>query len=228
MFRHQLAAVAVAASVVAGGARAAENYLTMPQPWTGFYVGGTIGGGWGDAKQHNTFTGGLNATVTMSGVIGGVVGGYNWQFDRFVLGLEADASLSSITGSTPGAASQPCLAGAVCTESINSLITGRVRVGLPIGSVMPSVGDVMPFVTGGVAFGDVHGASGANVVSGWQTGYVLGGGVDVALHDGWAARGEYLFVNLGSASAATPGPATQTNTVDATHILRLAITKQIP
>jgi len=48
--------------------------------WTGFYAGGHVGYGFGDADGF---------------VVGGQVG-YNWQFNQFVVGAEADASWADL------------------------------------------------------------------------------------------------------------------------------------
>ena len=69
--------------------------------WTGFYIGGNIGYGWG--KSDNDFADAVTgfATVPMgsdttnvNGVIGGLQAGYNWQTDSFVFGLETDVQMS--------------------------------------------------------------------------------------------------------------------------------------
>ena len=238
MFRQVTAAAALAASLFAGSAQAQENYLTMPSPWAGFYVGAAIGGGWGDGTLSQTAMPAASipatsVTLGMSGGIVGAVAGYNWRFDRFVIGLEADASVSGVGGSVVGGvtATMPCISPGTCSVSIGNLFTGRVRIGLPIGSFTPMAKDIMPFITGGVAFGDLHGAGGANVTDGMRTGYVVGGGIDVALHDGWAVRGEYLFVDLGSVSSTfgvAPYSATLTAKATGTSIVRVALTKRLP
>jgi outer membrane immunogenic protein len=94
--------------------------------WTGFYFGGTVGGGWMTANSTeavtstfcNTSLSGCAAATgpvfsnalagavpgaydtTNSGFLGGVEAGYNWQLGRYVLGIETDISGTSISGST--------------------------------------------------------------------------------------------------------------------------------
>ena len=78
--------------------------------WTGFYVGGNVGYGWGNARTDIAggatttalpdFLGGFpgnsvafadSNTARLNGVIGGGQIGYNYQFNpRWVLGFEAD------------------------------------------------------------------------------------------------------------------------------------------
>ena len=63
---------------------------TAPQVvynWTGFYVGGHVGGGW---------TGGDNG---QSGFVGGGQIGFNYQVGQWVLGVEGDIAATSIKDS---------------------------------------------------------------------------------------------------------------------------------
>src|SRR5258705_2490660 len=57
--------------------------------WTGFYLGGHVGYLWGKTRVEE------NGVVTepgapTNGVVGGVLGGYNWQTGAYVFGVEAD------------------------------------------------------------------------------------------------------------------------------------------
>jgi outer membrane immunogenic protein len=99
--------------------------------WTGFYVGGNVGGSWGNARTDiagsgTTITnlGGVfvatnppatfadSQTQRLNGVIGGGQVGYNYQFSpRWVLGFEADIQGSGERGSNTFA--DP-LSGTVC------------------------------------------------------------------------------------------------------------------
>src|SRR5690242_10960471 len=76
--------------------------------WTGFYIGGNIGYGWGDGDvdfnplpDAATF-GFLNPrtlNTDPSGVIGGGQIGFNWQWNKWlVLGVEADFQGTDIEG----------------------------------------------------------------------------------------------------------------------------------
>src|SRR5262245_57193146 len=76
--------------------------------WSGLYVGAHAGYGWGDVKSGaidaydpiDEYVGSMpGVKYDMSGTIGGVQIGYNFQFNRMVLGIEADISASGIEGS---------------------------------------------------------------------------------------------------------------------------------
>ena len=72
--------------------------------WTGLYVGGEIGGGW--AHQQGTldtgnrfFPGGFDlAPLNTSGVLGGAVLGYNYQYGPLVLGVEGNYDWGGLKG----------------------------------------------------------------------------------------------------------------------------------
>jgi opacity protein-like surface antigen len=60
---------------------------TPPYDWSGFYVGGNFGGAWTSGNLNipgNNFYGGL------TGLIGGVQVGYNYQAGHFLFGVEGD------------------------------------------------------------------------------------------------------------------------------------------
>lgn len=88
-----VSALALAASLgAAAPASAAE-----PVNWTGFYGGLHLG--YGDAQLDGHFSPselpGVPFDEDMSGPVGGVQGGYNFQRGDFVFGIEADFSLTN-------------------------------------------------------------------------------------------------------------------------------------
>jgi outer membrane immunogenic protein len=98
------ASIAIAAAISStaafadgyGGRRPA--YAAPPiASWTGFYIGGNIGGAWSDVEWNNVtfdnvvFTG-ERFNDGASGFIGGGQIGYNQQFGNIVLGVEATLS----------------------------------------------------------------------------------------------------------------------------------------
>src|SRR5882757_4435173 len=107
--------VIVMAALAAPGLAAdlgARTYTKAPalapvSNWSGFYVGGNLGYGWGNGNTDFSFLPspeefGLNNTTLgarSTGVIGGAQLGYNWQIGSLVTGLEADIQGSGIKGS---------------------------------------------------------------------------------------------------------------------------------
>lgn len=150
----------------------APAYVSQMYNWTGAYVG--INGGYG-------FSGSNNAD---GWVVGGTLG-YNFQSGGpLVWGIEGDLNWSDINGSS-----------GVRSTSNNWLGTVRGRLGYAMG---PS-GTWMPYVTGGVAFGDIEeSVTGFGSARDTKVGYALGGGIEAALSGPWTAKVEYLYVDLGN------------------------------
>jgi len=84
-------------------ALAADLPLRSPPPvaplftWTGCYVGGQVGGGWGrETASAPVLAPGISVTGDTSGVIGGGQIGCNYQFaPTWVIGIEGDGSATS-------------------------------------------------------------------------------------------------------------------------------------
>jgi outer membrane immunogenic protein len=176
--------------VMIASAHAADMGRAMPTKavpyvstynWTGGYAG--INGGYGFGRSADSFN--ING-----GLVGGTVG-YNWQGagSPVVWGLEADLDWSSIKGSTA------CAPGVTCETRNNWLGTARGRIGYAFDRILP-------YVTGGLAVGNVKNSiSGFGDSSTTKAGYALGGGVEAALAGPWTAKVEYLYADLGRSSA---------------------------
>ncbi len=72
--------------------------------WTGFYIGGHIGGMWGSTDYTDAANGATKITpggisTDPDGFIGGGQIGYNYQTGPWVLGVEGDFSGSTADGS---------------------------------------------------------------------------------------------------------------------------------
>lgn len=152
--------------------------------WSGFYLGVNGGGGWGDSHWQGI------GRADLSGGMAGGTAGYNWQLGKAVLGLEGDVDWSHLSGTV----TSPLCNGSTCTTSDNWLSTVRGRVGYAFDRFMP-------YVTGGLAVGDIRASvpglpGGSNTNAGWT----VGGGVEVALPGNWSAKAEYLHVDLGNSN----------------------------
>ncbi len=103
--------------------------------WTGFYIGGHIGGGWADERSTELAPGTVSFPVgtvfaahNLSGFLGGVQGGFNWQAsNNFVLGVEGDYSWEDLKGT---ATTVSIVNGFTSTTTAKSadlaLLTGRL------------------------------------------------------------------------------------------------------
>lgn len=106
-----------AAAVVALGApaMAADMPVKAAPPvtvvdvysWTGFYIGGNFGAGWGRASYENTANTSFFGDVAgppgfshrVKGALGGGQFGYNYQSGNIVFGVEATFDAANIDGS---------------------------------------------------------------------------------------------------------------------------------
>jgi outer membrane immunogenic protein len=198
----KIALAAAAASLMFVGADAASaadmapRYAKAPPPvvapiynWTGFYIGGEVGGRWSEGDWTTTcLQPGLAATCApsafparfafnnpssydSSGVKGGVYGGYNWQVSSWVVGVEGDflwgdnkKTKAGIPGANdPAVAGSPGLDSSSIRQTWDASLRGRVGV-----LVSPSI---LLFGTGGVAFTHVESSAfcGTAFPVGWCT-----------------------------------------------------------
>jgi outer membrane immunogenic protein len=161
--------------------KAPPAQVTQAYNWTGFYIGANGGGGWGHSYWDANATG-----MNLSGAQVGGTAGYNWQSGNAVFGLEGDLDWSNLKGS---ATTTLCPFG--CNTSDTWLSTVRGRAGYAFGGVLP-------YVTGGLAVGDIRaGFPGFATASATNAGWTVGGGIEVALPGNWSAKAEYLHVDLG-------------------------------
>jgi len=187
-----IATLLLAAGLVAAGCAAAADLSVAPlykapppqaaplYNWTGFYLGVNGGGGWGRSWWQTQSIG-----IDLSGAEVGGTAGYNMQFGSAVLGIEGDVDWSNLKG-TSGALACPG-----CSASDSWLSTVRGRAGYAFGGVMP-------FVSGGLAVGDIRAsAPGFGGASTTNPGWTVGGGIEIALPGNWTAKAEYLHVDLG-------------------------------
>jgi outer membrane immunogenic protein len=146
----------------------------VPAPvysWTGWYVGGNIGGSWGTADnslsilQAEGFGSngifGLSGTDSnrLRGVIGGVQFGYNWQTPNFLLGIETDFQGSSEKGSGAYGSTIDLVSGTATSAGPNPVsITDNSKLDW-FGTLRGRLGITsdrwLLYATGGLAYGDV-------------------------------------------------------------------------
>ena len=203
--------------------------------WAGFYVGGSIGYGWGKSNTDTAFsdpaTAGqlfaTNGSRKLDGAIGGAQGGYNWVAGNLLAGVEADLNYSGqrarVGAACPGELCNPALVGIVGDPSVLAIseqgqklewfATLRGRLG---ATVTPGA---LAYVTGGLAVGEimtagtVFGFDGdgnpVNTIVGshnTKAGWTVGGGIEGRLTGNWTAKLEYLYLDLGTVST-VPAPA---------------------
>ncbi len=190
-----------ALTVLAGSAFAADLGTTMPYTappvapvplfsWTGCYIGGNIGGGFG----HTDITGqgripSASVGTDTSGFIGGGQVGCNYQFTpNWVVGAEGMFDFGDIKGSQDSG-----VRGELST--INSqtdwLTSATGRLGY-------SWDRWMLYAKGGAAWAhDNYVTFNAGDIE-TRFGWTVGAGVEWAFWNGWSARLEYNYYDFGT------------------------------
>src|SRR5258707_12802534 len=69
--------------------------------WGGLYLGGHLGGAWGDSDWFDLGAGNIGSQ-SPSGILGGAPLGYNFQPRPWVVGPQARISRSGLRGRRPG------------------------------------------------------------------------------------------------------------------------------
>lgn len=157
--------------------------------WTGVYVGGHFGYLWGHTRIVEVEMG-LVALGPTNGVVGGVLGGVNWQTGPVVLGGEADIGWSNAHGngvlpSTPE----------FFQYQIRSTAHVRARIGYDFAGTLV-------YLAGGLAIARAHVQEIEATVSlcqvgGTYTGGSIGVGVERAFTPLISGRLEYLYDDFG-------------------------------
>ena len=111
--------------------------------WAGFYVGGTIGYGWGKSNTDTVFSdpatsGQLFATSgtrKLDGAIGGAQGGYNWVAGNILAGVEAELNYSGQRARMPSRLPRRSLQSGACRRCQRSVGSGDLRARPEAGMV---------------------------------------------------------------------------------------------
>jgi outer membrane immunogenic protein len=218
----------VASSIVFAGVAEAQSAPPPMTNWAGWYAGLNI-----SATSHHASTqdvngwgmGGLGPppyvtpffeSRTTSVGFGGQVG-YNWQFGRFLTGLEADAGYIGAKATfAPANNFQFC--GTTCmtsaTNELTWLATFRGRAGFLVSD------KVLLYGTAGLALGGIDNHWGYGDArftglgsfsdsqfrsSGVRAGFIYGGGVEFAAMRNWVLRAELMYVDFGTSSSTIVG-----------------------
>jgi uncharacterized caspase-like protein/opacity protein-like surface antigen len=185
--------------------------------WTGFYVGGHVGGGrqksdtriGGYGPQDEVATsiqaGNVASVLSPSGqsAIAGAQAGFNYQMGAFVLGAETDLAAMHLGGRKVSTVNPFGVQVSTQTENeLFSMGTVRARAGVAFG-------DLLVFATGGYAYGRLGQSGSISPVptnnptyvgsnSGMAGGWTLGGGIEYALGPALSLKLDYLHYDLGT------------------------------
>jgi len=178
-----------------------------PMNWTGFYVGGHLGGAIGNDRWSDPFgptisfglvnVAGFGDTVHGTGPAGGAQAGINWQSGPWVIGLQGDWSATDIRGEN------------TCFSGIGGLNCQSIvkDVGTLAGRFGYAWGRALIYAQGGGAegriaytvLGETAGNSlGVGITSVSAFGWVAGAGLEYALTDNWTTVFDYEHIDLGT------------------------------
>ncbi len=213
----------VASVALASGALASDlpntkgpaPFVPPPPPaftWTGCYVGGNAGLSGGDFNKTTLFP--LDAdgywtadSATSRGFSGGGQVGCNYQFptSNFVVGLETDFQGSTLKGTYYNESEGDIFGSEYAKSSSQVDWWGTVR-----GRVGYAFDNILPYVTGGFAYGrvvdsfsyndtiDDEGSSGSWSHGSTRAGWTVGAGLEYAITHNLTFKTEYLYTDLGT------------------------------
>ena len=199
--------------------RAPVPYMPAAMPvfsWTGFYIGGNIGGGWSrgnvvDSVFGVNFTNGNSASFLGGGQVGG-----NYQISAFVIGAEADFDWFANNNNSGTGTTVPA---GIFRASANNRweTTLAARFGYAWDRAL-FYGKAGGGWVGAGNFAVTNVGTGASVAfnnGNTNTGWLVGAGVEYAFTQNWTAKLEYDYLALNNASYTVTvpvvGPDTFTN-----------------
>lgn len=190
-----LGALALPSAALAADLAVKAPPLTPPvYDWSGLYVGGFGGYGFGNHNINNA-TGQVGfadftANFESQGPFGGGEIGYNFMLGNLLLGVEADGAGANIRGNDNFAL------GWNDANRLNWVASVRARSGI-------TVDRLLLFFTGGWAFGDIDHTNtnpgvGVDAFTSHRNGWTAGGGLAYAITDNLIAKIEYRYYGLGT------------------------------
>lgn len=250
-FKSLAALSVLAISSVSATPVFAQNADMATANWAGTYTGVTLGYGFGGdndvktsgqaaANVTNVAGGARPASVSLDpdGFTGGVNIGYNWQYDRVVMGLETDISYTDFEDSkrvVTTALNGVDRLNNDFSQSLDYLGTVRGRVGYTFDRSLF-------YATGGLAYGridnnvNMYGPAGqlqfTDSSTSTEIGYTVGGGMEYQLQNNWNVGANYLYYDLGDDTAKVNvvagggggGTGYDSEFENSGHVARLALT----
>src|SRR4029450_6252977 len=162
--------------------------------WTGFYLGGNIGGAWANRDVTDTFLGVNFNNGNKNGVfIGGGQLGFNWQVSTyFVLGFEADFDGAANNNNT-GTVFIPTVGSIQVTSNNRWITTLAARFGVTPYSSWLFYGKAGVGWVGNDDFTITNLTTGASITASnnnTNSGWLVGAGIEWAFGPNWSAKVE--------------------------------------
>ncbi|MEH2513056.1 opacity protein-like surface antigen [Nitrobacteraceae bacterium AZCC 1564] len=190
-------------------ARVAAAEEAPPAHWTGWYVGGHLGAGFGSSNWSDPFppppTG---DRVHVGGALGGAQIGFNYQTGKMVVGAELSGSLSQLEGTQTCFGAMPFFfAGLNCENATRNLgmLTGRLGYAASRNLFYVKAGGALARETYTLNANGIPGGS-LSSTSATNLGWTVGAGVEHALSSRWSVSAEYKYVDFGERSVSFTVP----------------------
>ena len=188
--------------------KAAPAPVVTMYSWTGCYIGGHVGFAWGRKRVTDLTPIGPQASLDhdIHGFGGGGQLGCNlWQSNRWVFGVEGQATWMDLDGDVGNTQTFGVAGFRTDANLIGSL---AARLGYAFGST----GQTLLFAKGGAAF--INEKFEATLFPGIATsdedlrwGWMVGGGVEQVITGNWTWKAEYNYSNFGTRNIQACTPA---------------------
>jgi outer membrane immunogenic protein len=179
-------------------------YTAAIYDWTGFYIGGHVGGGLMEDTITATTTTALQTANTQSRIspssfLAGAQVGANWELAPFVVGIEGTWTWTNITGFqvTPSLVTGGASQGSVDDPRWYATVTGRIGY---------AFNDVLLYAKGGGALMRIDygqevlnpALTSSQDMTTTRTGFTVGGGVEWGITEQLSLKAEYDFLDFGT------------------------------
>jgi outer membrane immunogenic protein len=190
--------------------------------WTGLYAGLNagygVGNGWfrefefidpsvppSPTELTHYFSSYAPQRISPQGALAGGQLGYNWQFDRLVIGVEGDAQWSGQKDTACAASCTSFLGAETLTQQFNWLATVRGRLGYAERGYLfyVTAGGALAEIQETELFSDFNSLI-PSTFKRTNGGWVGGAGIEAWVFGNWTVKAEYLHFDLGSVSHTYP------------------------
>jgi outer membrane immunogenic protein len=182
--------------------------LPPPFSWTGFYIGGNIGGAWahGNVTDRlfglNFNNGSNNGTFIGGGQVGG-----NYQFSNYVIGVEGDFDWAVNNNNSSTGVVVPGVGTFRASANDRWIATVAARFGVAYDRWL-FYGKAGGGWVGSDSFTITNVATGASITgsnNNTNSGWLVGGGIEWAFASNWSGKIEYDFLGLSSRTFTSTG-----------------------
>ncbi len=219
------AGAASAADLAARPYAKAPAYVASLYNWSGFYVGGHLGGAWTNEQWVNTGNSltnfgdllpGQGFRQRSSGIFGGAHIGYNWQASNYVFGLEGTFSGMDNSGTVNNT-----VFGVAPDDQFSWRTNFMATI---VGRAGFAVQNNLFYIRGGYAGANnrlsvvdnvANPSTGSGGQTHWANGWTIGAGWEYGITQNWIVGLEYNYAAFQTQSYQLVGASAGTYTFDA-------------